>query len=42
MISKQEMWTKLIMHGVNTHQLPDSEEEMKGLQRELETSHKGF
>jgi hypothetical protein len=36
-VGKQETWTKLIVHGVDTHQFPDSEEGMKSLQTELET-----
>jgi hypothetical protein len=39
---KQETWTKLIVHGVDTHQFPDSEEGMKSLQRELKTFNEGL
>jgi hypothetical protein len=42
MVGKQETWTKLIVHGVDTHQFPDSEEGMKSLQTELETFNEGL
>jgi hypothetical protein len=42
MVGKQETWTKLIGHGVETHQFPDSEEEIKSLQMELETFNEGL
>jgi hypothetical protein len=42
MLGKEERWTKLIVHGVDTHQPPDSEEGMKSLQMELETFNEGL
>jgi phage-related tail protein len=42
MVGKQETWTKLIVHGVDTHQFPDGEEGMKRLQGELKTLNKGL
>jgi hypothetical protein len=42
MVGTEETWTKLIVHGVDTHQFPDSEEGIKGLEAELETFNEGL
>jgi hypothetical protein len=42
MVGKQETWSKLIVHGVDTYQFQDSEEGMRGLQTELETFNEGL
>jgi hypothetical protein len=42
MVGKQETWTKLIVHWVDRHQFPGSEEGMKSLQTELETFNEGL
>jgi hypothetical protein len=42
MVYKQEMWTKLIMYRVDTHQCPDSEEECESLKMDLKTFNNGF
>jgi hypothetical protein len=42
MVGKQEMWTKLIVHRVDTHQFPDSEDGMRSLQMELQTFNEGL
>jgi hypothetical protein len=42
MLGKQETWSKLILHGLDTHQFPDSEEGMRSLEMELETFNDGL
>jgi hypothetical protein len=42
MVGKEETWTKLIVHGVDRHQFPESEEGMKGLLTELENFNEGL
>jgi hypothetical protein len=41
-ISKQETWTKLIVHGVDLTQFPDTEIGMTDLRMELETFNEGL
>src|ERR1700704_3628386 len=41
-VSKQETWTKLIVHGVDLTQFPDTEVGMADLKLELETFNDGL